>query len=67
VTGGRRKLHNEELQNLYSSQIIIRRIKSRKMSRICSTHGIEEECVQDFGGEARREDNTRKIKTWVGE
>jgi hypothetical protein len=31
VTGGWRKLHNEELHNLYSSQSIIRMIKSRKM------------------------------------
>jgi hypothetical protein len=29
VTGGRRKLHNEELHNLYSSPCIIRMIKSR--------------------------------------
>jgi hypothetical protein len=32
VTGGWRKLHNEELHNLYSSQSIIRMIKSRRMS-----------------------------------
>jgi hypothetical protein len=31
VTGGWRKLHNEELHNLYSSPSIIRRIKSRRM------------------------------------
>jgi hypothetical protein len=31
VTGGRRKLHNEELRNLYSSPSIIRIIKSRGM------------------------------------
>jgi hypothetical protein len=31
VTGGWRKLHNEELHNLYSSQSIIRIIKSRMM------------------------------------
>jgi hypothetical protein len=30
-TGGWRKLHNEELHNLYSSPSIIRIIKSRKM------------------------------------
>jgi hypothetical protein len=30
VTGGWRKLHNEELHNLYSSPSIIRVIKSRK-------------------------------------
>jgi hypothetical protein len=31
VTGGWRKLHNEELHNLYSSPSIIRIIKSRRM------------------------------------
>jgi hypothetical protein len=31
VTGGCRKLHNEELHNLYSSRSIIRIIKSRRM------------------------------------
>jgi hypothetical protein len=31
VMGGRRKLHNEELHNLYSSPSIIRTIKSRRM------------------------------------
>jgi hypothetical protein len=31
VTGGWRKLHNEELHNLYSPPSIIRMIKSRRM------------------------------------
>jgi hypothetical protein len=31
VTGGWRKLHNEELHNLYSSTSVIRLIKSRRM------------------------------------
>jgi hypothetical protein len=31
VTGGWRKLHNEELHNLYSSPNIIRIIRSRRM------------------------------------
>jgi hypothetical protein len=31
VTGGWRKLHNENLHNLYSSPSIIRMIKSRKV------------------------------------
>jgi hypothetical protein len=33
VKGGRRKLHNEELHNLYSSPSIIRIIKSRRRMR----------------------------------
>jgi hypothetical protein len=31
VTGGWRKLHNEELHNLYSFPSIIRKIKSRRI------------------------------------
>jgi hypothetical protein len=31
VTGGWRKLHNEELHNLYSSPDIVRMIRSRRM------------------------------------
>jgi hypothetical protein len=38
-TGGWRKLHNEELHNLHTSQSIIRMIKSRRMSRAHSTNG----------------------------
>jgi hypothetical protein len=40
-----RKLHNEELHNLYSSPNIIRMIKSREMGRACSMNGGEEECI----------------------
>jgi hypothetical protein len=36
VTGGLRKLHNEELHNLYSSPNIIRMTKSRRMR--CTGH-----------------------------
>jgi hypothetical protein len=31
VTGGSRKLHNDELHNLYSSASVIRMIKSRRI------------------------------------
>jgi hypothetical protein len=34
VTGGWRKLHNEELHKLYSSPIIIIMIKPRRMRRV---------------------------------
>jgi hypothetical protein len=34
VVGGWRRLHNEELHNLYASSNIIRVIKSRKMRRV---------------------------------
>jgi hypothetical protein len=47
VTGEWRKLHNEELHDLYSSPSIIRIIKSREdeMGGSCSTNGGEEERV----------------------
>jgi hypothetical protein len=47
VTGGRRKLHNEELHNLYSSSniIIMIQVKEDEMGRACSTSGGEEECI----------------------
>jgi hypothetical protein len=54
VTGDWRKLHNEELHNLYSSRSTIRGIKSRGMGRAYSTKGA-------FVG--RPEKPTRKTKT----
>jgi hypothetical protein len=59
---GWRKLHNEELQNLYSSPSIIRMIKD-EMDRACSTNRGEEECIQDIGGKARWKETTGKTKT----
>jgi hypothetical protein len=42
VTGGWRKLHNEELHNLYSSPSIIRMMKSRRMRWTGHVTGMEE-------------------------
>jgi hypothetical protein len=51
VTGGWRKLHNEELHNLYSSPNIIRQIKSRQMK---------------WAGHVARMGEERKVyKVWV--
>jgi hypothetical protein len=61
VTGGWRKLHNEELRNFYSSPSKIRMIKSRRMR--CVWHLAlmgEEECMQDYGGNVRRKEAARK-------
>jgi hypothetical protein len=54
--GSSRKLHNDELHNLYSSPNIGRVIKSRRMSWAghVGTHGGGERCLQGFGWEARR-------------
>jgi hypothetical protein len=64
VTAGWRKLHNEELHNLYCSPSIIRMIKSRRI-RVAGhvERWGEEECVWDIGGKARRKETTRKTKT----
>ena len=51
VTGERRKLHNEELNDLYCSPNIVRVIKSRRMGGACSAYGEEVRCIQGFGGE----------------
>jgi hypothetical protein len=49
VAGGWRRLHNEELHNLYSSPDIIRVINSRvEIGGTCSTHGRDED-IQNFG------------------
>ena len=53
VIGKWRKLHNEELNDLYSSFNIVRVIKSRRMrwAGNVARMGGEERPVQDFGGE----------------
>jgi hypothetical protein len=54
VTGGWKKLHNEELHGLYSSLSIVRVIKTRRMrwaghvARMGEVRG----CIQHFGWEA---------------
>jgi hypothetical protein len=47
VTGGWRKLHNEELHDLYSSLNIVRVIKSRKIrwTRHVARIGRREACI----------------------
>jgi hypothetical protein len=54
VTGGWRKLHNEELHGLYSSPSIVRVMKARRMrwAGVCGSHGEGEGCMQHFGWEA---------------
>jgi hypothetical protein len=49
VTGEWRKLHNEELNNLYFSPKFLRVIKSKRMR--CSAYGGGDRCEQGFGGE----------------
>jgi hypothetical protein len=52
VTGEWRKLHNEELNDLYSLSNIVRVVKSRRMRWAGHvTHGGGERGAQDVGGE----------------
>jgi hypothetical protein len=64
VTGGWRKLHNEELRDLYSSRSIIRMSKSRRMiwARHIARKG-EVEFIYVIGGKAGRKETSRKTKT----
>ena len=51
VTGERRKLHTEELNDLYSSPNIVRVIKSKRMGWAGHVARMGERFIQDFGGE----------------
>jgi hypothetical protein len=63
VTGDWRKLHNEELPNLYFSPSIIRMIKSRRMRWVGHVTRMRKNrnlYVYRIYGEARRKDTTMK-------
>jgi hypothetical protein len=50
VTGEWRKLHNEELHNLYSSLDIIRQVKANEVGGECGTHGRGEKVCKVLVG-----------------
>jgi hypothetical protein len=62
VTGERRKLHNKELRDLYSSPSIIRIMKSRRMRWAGQVAQMGEK-RKVIDGKARRKETTRKTKT----
>jgi hypothetical protein len=64
VTGGWRKLHNEELRNLYSSPTISRVIKSRRMKLEghLARMGEKGMCM-GYWWESQRED--QDIGAWI--
>jgi hypothetical protein len=52
VIGEWRRLHKEELNDLYSIKYYSGdQIKKNEVGRACSTYGGGERCLQDFGGE----------------
>ena len=51
VTGVWRKLHNEELNDLYSSLNAGDKIEKIEMGGTCGTDGGKERYAQGFGGE----------------
>jgi hypothetical protein len=65
VTGGWRKLHNEELHNWYSSPSIIRMIKSRRMRLVGNVARMGEKRIgyRLLVGKPRRKETNRKTKT----
>jgi hypothetical protein len=61
MEGGWRRLNNEELHNLYTSPIIIRVIKSRKLRWVGHVaHMEEDKCTQNFYQKTLREETTWK-------
>jgi hypothetical protein len=64
VTGEWRKLHNEELHNLYSSPDIIRQIKSRRMmwAGHVARMGEDTKVYKVLVGKPRRKETTRNTK-----
>ena len=59
VTGEWRRLHNEELNDLYSSPNIVRVIKSRRMrwARHVARMGEEKGCIGSWWGNRREGDH----------
>jgi hypothetical protein len=51
LAGGSRRLHNKELNDLFSSPNIIQVIKSRTMRWAVHVARMGERCLQGFGGE----------------
>jgi hypothetical protein len=68
LTGEWKKLHNEELHDLYSSPSIIKIIKSRRMSGSCRTTGEKRNAYRLLVGKPRRRwaDNIRMDLGGVG-
>jgi hypothetical protein len=66
MTGGWRKMHNDELHNLHSSPGITRIIKENEMGRACTTNGEKRNAYMIAVGksEAKRPQGRRR-RRWV--
>jgi hypothetical protein len=64
VTGKWRKLHNEELRDLYSSPSIIRIIRSRRMrwAGQVARRGEKRNAYRILVGKSERKETTKKTK-----
>jgi hypothetical protein len=64
VTGEWRKLHSEELHNLYSSPNITEhdQIKENELGGACDTHGTGDKSVKGCSGKARKKETTQKTE-----
>jgi len=69
VTGEWRRLHNEELNDLYSSSNIVRLIKSRRMrwAGHVARMGEETGCIGSWWGNRRERDHwgDRGVDGWI--
>jgi hypothetical protein len=63
MKGGWRKLHNDELRDLYSSPSIVRIIKSSRTRWVGHVSRMEEERNAVIRGKTRGKESTRKTKT----
>jgi hypothetical protein len=63
VTSGWRKLHNEELHNLYPSLSISRMLKPKRIRRDegCSAHDIAQKCIKILAEYLNRRDHLEEL------